>query len=78
MTKIRGVVEEEKRELRERLRDVQQRERELSKDLEASREKGKGNLMQIAKLEEKLIQVSNANVELQASLLRAENKVDPS
>lgn len=76
MTKIRSEVEEEKRELRERLRDAQQSERELFKELEATKEKGKGQLIQIGKLEEKLVQVSNANVELQASLLRAENTAE--
>ena len=76
MTKIRSEVEEEKRELRERLRDAQQRERELFKELDATKEKGKGQLIQMGKLEEKLVQVSNANVELQASLLRAENTAE--
>lgn len=81
--KYRGVVEKqsslvsefevEKEEMREAREHLAQRERELTKEVAALREKVKGQVMKLNSTEEKLVRVSNANVELQSSLLEVEN-----
>jgi hypothetical protein len=50
-------------QLRDALKSTQQREREGRLDLEASKEKQSGLRMTITSLEEKLIRVSQSNVE---------------
>ena len=56
-------VQGEVSQLRDALKSTQQREREGRLDLEASKEKQSGLRMTITSLEEKLIRVSQSNVE---------------
>ena len=60
---VRTNVQGEVSQLRDALKSTQQREREGRLDLEASKEKQSGLRMTLTSLEEKLIRVSQSNVE---------------
>ena len=69
METTRGKLEKDAEEMREGLERSQQRERELNLELEGKQEQARGLRMTINSLEEKLVKVSNANVELNSQLL---------
>ena len=78
MEDARGRMEKENEEATEAVEKSQQRERELNLELETKQEQLRGLRMNISSLEEKLVKVSNANVELNSQLLdsqRAANAV---
>ena len=78
MEDTRGRMEKENEEATEAVEKSQQRERELNLELETKQEQLRGLRMNISSLEEKLVKVSNANVELNSQLLdsqRAANAV---
>jgi hypothetical protein len=78
MEDARGRMEKENEEAMEAVEKSQQRERELNLELETKQEQLRGLRMNISSLEEKLVKVSNTNVELNSQLLdsqRASNAV---
>ena len=66
---IRGEMEVNREELFAKLQKSQQREKELNHELERKMERVRGQRITIKSQEEKLIKVSNANVELNHILL---------
>eukprot|EP00949_MAST-11_sp_MAST-11-sp1_P002944 g2944.t1 len=66
---VRGDFDEQIGQAREDLKNSQQRERELNAELGSVREQLSGSRMKMSSLEEKLVKVSQSNVELNSRLL---------